>query len=140
MAAPVTSRRQAAPKNSSSRALTLVGFVLFAVGLIHLVIEYQRAGTPPLFCLHCSYRATPSSGSALSAFKLAAWFATAGWLLEQYKRRQVPINRWFRKGCLRILAFYRIPADGTTEMLVGGIFFIILLLLGMVGLWSGTVR
>jgi uncharacterized membrane protein len=128
MAATGIRRQRGVPKHNSSLVLTLASFALSALGVIHLV------GTDH------SLAPDPSPHSSVVAFKLAGVCAAAGWLLEQYEKRRSPVNKWIRRWYLHAQAISRIPADGILEMLVGGLFFIIVLLLGMVSLWSSTVR
>src|SRR5687768_17190217 len=86
-------RRRTEPGNHSALLLAGLGFVVFAQGMIYLVDDAR------------------SPDRALGAFKLAGWFATAGWLLGHLHRPQSTLAKWVRLGFLRVQAFCRIPAD-----------------------------
>jgi hypothetical protein len=123
-----TGRQRAVPEDNSALILNLVSYALSALGVIYLI------GTNQLLALD------PSPHSSVIAFKFAGVCAAAGWLLGLYEKRWSLIEERVRQWYLRVRAICGIPADGILEMLVGGLFFIVMLLLGMVSLWSSTMR
>ncbi|MES2464595.1 MAG: hypothetical protein V4671_28875 [Armatimonadota bacterium] len=123
MEAAEKSRQQTEQRNHFALVLTFIGFVLFGEGMITL--RHAETLTPD---------------PALSLFKFAGWFATAGWLLGHVFRWRTPVAKFVQTALLRVRSAGRLPVDGILEILLGGLFFIVLLVLGMVSLWAGTIQ
>jgi hypothetical protein len=128
MAATRLGRQRGVPKDNSALVLTFVSYALSALGVIHLIGSIHPLALEP------------SPQSSVIAFKFAGVCAAAGWLLGQYEKRWSRIDTMVRRWYVQVQAICRIPADGILEMLVGGLFFITVVLLGMVSLWLSTIR
>ncbi len=130
-----TVRRQTEPGGTSglAPALTAVGSALFLLGVLHLSAEVMVSGyVDPVW--------TGDTTAVLTYLKLAGWFATAGWLLQYLPRIRSGAAVQVRKPVQRLQEVLTTPGDGILEILLGGIAFIVLVLIGMVSLWSGTIR
>lgn len=107
--------------NALAWSLTTMGGALFLLGFLRLIFRFDYSADP---------------APALLLLRLAGWFAVTGWALTYFPF----VGRWGRRVCRAARTWSRAPSDGVLEILVGGLIFIVVLLIGMVSLWSRTVR
>lgn len=120
-------------------ALSVLGGALFLLGVLRLISDFTASVIPDFGCfLGGRFDPTP----ALMCFKLAGWFVTAGWLLQYLPSALHRVTVGVRKPVQlqRFHTLLTLHGDGILEMLLAGLFFIVVLVLGMVSLWAGTIQ
>lgn len=135
----VSEQHQQGERNQAlAWAMTALGGALFLLGVLRLLAGLAPGNVPAYLptCDDSSADPTP----ALLCLKLAGWFVTAGWVVERSVVWRAPLQALASAAVRRALVLVRPPADGVLEILIGGILFIVLVLGGMVSLWSQTLR
>jgi hypothetical protein len=131
--------RQREDNTALAWALTVLGGALFLLGILRLISGFADAYFPYFGCTGVG-GPPPDPTPALLSLKLAGWFVTAGWLLQYFPGVLKTATAWVIPSLRRLFRFLVTPGDSILEMLVCGVSFILLILVGMVSLWSGTLR
>jgi hypothetical protein len=134
-----TAPRDAGNTHALACGLTAVGGGLFLLGMLHLIAVFLPSVGAVFIGVPGDHTDDPSGAS--TCLRLAGWFVSSGWLVAHFRvARRAIATVWGGRRLQRVAALLSVSGDGILEMLLGGLFFIILLIAGLVSLWSGTIH